>query len=106
MSAAEQMKISALVAADEHFDPILKGLEKAAPYFDEGPHEYALAPSKAMCLAYCMAMSGSDESSCATMRARARFWLAEGRRRYREGYYANPLAKTLIRRPSPAALPA
>lgn len=106
MNAAEQTTIGAVNAADEHFDPILKGLETAAPYFDEGPHEFSLAPSKAMCLAYCMAMSGSDDLGRETMQARARFWLAEGRRRYREGYYANPLAKTLIRRPLVAKVPA
>jgi hypothetical protein len=74
-------------------DTILDALERAAPFFDAGysPASRRLRPSAITQIRYCVLMSQNNEAAHDHARAMAAAWLAEGRKRWRAGFSANPL---------------
>jgi hypothetical protein len=73
-------------------DTLLDALERASPYIDAGHVRGAgMRPSSTIILRYCQLMTSGRDDAREHAQRLARDWLAEGRRRWRAGYSANPL---------------
>lgn len=85
---------------DSRSDFLLDAIDRATPYLDAGwsPSSRKLKPSTVMVLRYCVLMSSGLDGAKAEAQRLAVGWLAEARRRYKQGFYANPFGQPVKRR--------